>query len=137
MVEGYRSKDLPAHTTPHQFGDSATRQIKRRLQNGRMADLSPDSAIIDFHPLFYLVGVRGEVGWSHVALQASGLSYWMSRCCEPCLGPLCQGRTTFFLQHKNMHAKGVCSHYGFPWCWAPSHDLMATVDANVLLALVL
>jgi hypothetical protein len=48
---------------------------------------------MDFRPLLSLVGVRGEVGWSHVALQASGLSYWMSRCCEP----LCQARTTFFL----------------------------------------
>jgi hypothetical protein len=51
---------------------------------------------IDFHPLFSLVGVRGEVGWSHVALQAPGVSYWMSRYCGPCLGPLCQGQATFF-----------------------------------------
>ena len=56
---------------------------------------------------------------------------------NPAQVPYVRGGQLFFLQHKNMHAKGVCSHYGFPWCWAPSHDLMATVDANVLLALVL
>jgi hypothetical protein len=73
MVEGYRSKDLPAHTTPHQFGDSATRQIKRRLQNGRMADVSPDSAIHRFPSLVLLVGVRGDGGM----VACGSPSFWL------------------------------------------------------------